>query len=299
MKKIALCLFGLIRSFEKIYPLILKNFSLNENDELDIFIVTSNFNNKKYRFRVIKNEFLDIKELDKKIRNIVGNKLKSLEIIDERKENLKQNNQVFRGKKIIKLINNVNKYQLENNINYDLIILHRPDILFVTWEMADKYYEQRKEGIDRKNGVLYLNKFKFPIGVKEHGCCSIQKIPKEDDVNVKINLDLELKDNELICYEDYWIGHVYIDFLICNNNLINKILQFWKNYINNKYLTIKRNNKKINSLQTYDALDKKWWLYNDSNINSVESQMRLFFETKKINIKQLRFIQNISVLYIR
>ena len=52
MRKVALCLFGLFRSFERVYPLMMKNFKLKEGDILDIFICTSNYDNHKTRFRV-------------------------------------------------------------------------------------------------------------------------------------------------------------------------------------------------------------------------------------------------------
>ena len=60
MTKVALCLFGLFRSFEKTYPLMLKNFD-SENVDIDVFITTSNYNDKKYRFRRIKDMYLEKK----------------------------------------------------------------------------------------------------------------------------------------------------------------------------------------------------------------------------------------------
>jgi len=289
--KYAICFFGLFRSFEKIYHLILQNFKLNDNDQLDIFISTSNFNNKKYRFREIKREYFDINKLENKIKSIVGDKLKILNIMDDKKNNY------VRWDRIIDVLHNVENYQKENNFKYDKLILHRMDILFVKWETADKYYEDRKEGIKRQNGLLYLKQFNFPIGVKEHGCCCIQNSPNYIDTS--IDLSINLNENEIICYEDYWIGHVCIDFLIFNSNITELVINFYKNFINKQYLNIERYNKKINSHQSYDTLDKKWWLYNDSNINSAESQLKLYLEQNKLLIKQLRFNQDISVLYIR
>jgi hypothetical protein len=287
----AICFFGLFRSFEKIYHLILQNFKLNDNDILDIFISTSNFNNKKYRFEEINNEYFDINTLQYKIQSIVGDKLKILNIMDDK------NNYYTRGHRILDVLNNVENYQIDNNFKYDKIILHRMDILFVTWETADNFYEDREEGFKRKNGLVYFEKFNFPIGVIEHGCCCIQNGP--NFIDTTIDLAINLNQYEIICYEDYWIGHVGIDFLIFTPNITRLIINFYTNFINEEYLTIDRYEEKINSIQSYDALDKKWWLYNDTDIYTLESQLKLFLEQNKIVTKQLRFMQNISVLYIR
>lgn len=288
--KYALCLFGLIRSFEKIFSLILNNFKLNENDKLDIFISTSNYNNKKYRFCVTKDEYLDINDITNKIKQLVGNKLKYLNVNDEK---CKKYNRCDR---IIDVLTSLNTYCNNNDIKYDKIILHRMDVIFVTWEKADMYYEDRKEGIPRKKGILYGD-FKFPIGVKEHGCCSIQNGPEY--VDAKIDLTQKLNINEILCYEDYWIGHVPIDFIVFNDNLINNIIIFYQNYKNNIFLNTNRIDNKINSHQSHDSLDKKWWEYKDSKITSMEVQIKLFFEKENIKLKQLRYMQDISVLYIR
>jgi len=298
MRRIALCLFGLTRSFEKIWPLILENFILKDDDILDIFVVTSNYNNHKYRFKTVDSCYIDIAELESKIKNIIGDKLKSLEILDERKADKSGINKRFPAtQKKINVLTNFINYQSENNLKYELVIMHRMDILFVKWKTADQYYEDRKVGEYREKGLLYMDRFDFPIGVKNHGCCCIQKHPPYVDAH--INLDLNLTDNELICYEDYYMGHVLIDFFICNNNLIKKILQFWINFQNQKYINIKRSKKKLKTIQSYDVLDKKWWLYSNANINGHESQIRLFLNKENVKLKQLRFNQDISVLYIR
>lgn len=289
--KYAICFFGLFRSFEKIYHLILQNFKLNNNDQLDIFISTSNFNNKKYRFKEIKQEYFDILELENKIKKIVGDKLKCLTIMDDK------NNNYDRWDRQINVLSNIDKYQKDNNFKYNKIILHRMDILFVKWETADKYYEDKKENIKRQNGVLYINQYDFPVGVKEHGCCCIQNGPQNVDTYIDLNINLE--ENEIICYEDYWIGHVPIDFLIFNTNIINYIITFYTNYKKKNYIKFNRLNKKINSIQSYDSLGKEWWLYNDSKVNSVEVQLKIFLEQNNFILKQLRFMKNIAVLYIR
>ena len=289
--KYALCFFGLIRSFEKIHKLILNNFKINEGDTIDIFITTSNYNNKKYRFRQIKEEYLEIDVIKDKIKNIIGDKVVNITVLDDR---LKK---YSRCERIINLLTNVKDYQLNNNFKYNKIILHRLDILFVKWQTADKYYEDRKEGVLREKGVKFIDKYPFPIGVKEHGCCCIQKYPEK--VDTQIDLDVNLDPKHIICYEDYWIGHVPIDFMIFNPNNLEMIITFYKNYLANQFINIGRNGQKINSFQSYDSIDKKWWLYNDSKLDSLETQIKLMFEMNNIKLIPLRFQQDISVLYIR
>lgn len=290
MRRVALCLFGLFRSFKRVYPLMMKNFKLEEDDILDIFVCTSNYDNHKTRFKVDKTFYHNKDILEKEIRTLIGLKLKDLLILDER--NCTKNPRCVKSYNALKLVQN---YQEKEGFKYDNIIYHRMDIVFVRWETADKYYEQRRLGEERLRGVKYMDKYDFPIGVLEHGCCSIQKIPEDTDVYIKLK---ELGDNELICYEDYYIGHVPIDFFICNSNLLPIIINFYDNFINGRNINFKRNGKRIHSLQSYDKKDK-WWLYEDSNINSLEVQLRVYLEKYNIQISELRFNRNISVLYIR
>ena len=290
MRKVALCLFGLFRSFERVYPLMMKNFVLEEGDILDIFVCTSNYDNHKTRFKVDQKFYHNKDILEKKIRTILGSQLKDLLIMDER--NCNTNPRCIKSYNALKL---VQKYQDKHNFKYDNIIYHRMDIVFVKWETADNYYEQRRLGEERLRGVKYLDRYDFPIGVLEHGCCSIQKIPEDTDVNIRLR---DLEDGELICYEDYYIGHVPIDFFICNSNLLPTIIEFYHNFINKRYIRFTRNGKRIHSLQSYDKKDK-WWLYEDSNINSLEVQLRVHLENNGIRISELRFNRDISVLYIR
>ena len=84
---IALCLFGLFRSFEQTYQFILKNLDL-ENKDYHLFITTSNYNNKKIRFSVKSSEFLDTNLIKTKINSFFGKKLKILEIMNDKKKNL-------------------------------------------------------------------------------------------------------------------------------------------------------------------------------------------------------------------
>lgn len=299
MRKVALCLFGLFRSFERIYPLMMKNFKLEEGDILDIFICTSNYDNHKTRFRVDRKFYHNKDILDKRIRTLIGSKLKKLFIMDER-DCIKDGSwearwiypRCFKSYNVLKM---VQKYQEENNIYYDNIIYHRMDIIFVDWKTADDYYEQRRVGEERKRGLKYIDKYNFPIGLLEHGCCCIQDIPKDTDICINLS---DMKDNELLCYEDYYIGHVPIDFFICNGKLLPIIIEFYDNYTNKRYIQFTRNGQRINSLQSYDKKDK-WWLYEDSKINSLEVQLRVHLEKYHIVVNELRFRKDIAVLYIR
>ena len=78
MKKIALCFYGLIRSFEKIYKLMLSNYNISEGDEVHVFITTSNYDNVKYRFRKVRDKIINIDSLKNNITNLVGSDLKYL-----------------------------------------------------------------------------------------------------------------------------------------------------------------------------------------------------------------------------
>ena len=174
------------------------------------------------------------------------------------------------------------------------------DIVFVSWEIADKYYEDRKEGEKREKGILKIPGYDFPIGVKNHGCCCIQDCPKIEEISV-LKID-KLGKNEIYCYEDFYIGHNVIDFFITNDNLdfLIKIKQFWIDNKNKKLLSINNTFKKFNkikSIQSYDYINKNW-LKEQWNIRS-EYQFSLFLYLNNITYKSLRYTQNCSVLYIR
>ena len=80
----------------------------------------------------------------------------------------------------------------------------------------------------------------------------------------------------------FHIGHNVVDFLICNgnNDFIEKQIQFWSNYKNGTLLTnnkyIKFNN--LNSIQSYDYLDKEWTQYMWSD--DLYYQFSLFLKIK-------------------
>jgi len=292
----ALCFFGLIRSFERTFEKILETFPINNTDILDIFITTSNYNNFKYRFKLVSDEILDLDKLKEKITNIVGDKLKGLNFLGK---------ETKRNEKIINLLTNVENFQKENNFRYDKIILTRMDLIFVNWEIANEYYKDREE---HEKGLLYLDNFNFPIGLKTHGCSCIPELP---DKVTTIDLSIELKDNEMICYEDYWIGTVGIDFLIFNSNSLHYIVDFYKNLSNINppktkldILLSQKKKKEIKllkniSLQSYSYLNQKWWELENMCTSKIEVKMKFFFEENNIILKQLRFMQDIAVLIIR
>ena len=293
---IALILRGLFRSFEKTYKLMLKNFDL-EHKEFHVFITTSNYNDKKYRFRRVSSKFVNINDLKTKIQNIVGDNLKHLEILDESKS--KDHNK-SRITKYINSLHNFIEFKKKNNIHYDYVIQHRMDVIFTSWETADKYYEARKVGEKREKGILKIPDFNFPIGVKNHGCCCIQACPKIEEVSV-LKID-KLNKNEIYCYEDFYIGHNVVDFLITSDDLelLTKQKQFWIDHKNKKLLSTNNKFKPFNntkSVQSYDYLNKNW--LTDVWYPGMYTQFSLFLHLNNITLKCLRYTQDSSVLYIR
>ena len=293
---IALILRGLFRSFEKTYKLMLKNFDL-EHKEFHVFITTSNYTDKKYRFGRVSGKFLNINNLKTKIQNIVGNNLKHLEILDESKS--KDHNK-SRITKYINSLHNFIEFKKKNNIHYDYVIQHRMDVIFTYWETADKYYEARKVGEKREKGILKIPDFDFPIGVKMHGCCCIQACPKIEEVSV---LKIEkLGKNEIYCYEDFQIGLTADNFLITSDDLelLTKQKQFWIDHKNRKFLSINNKFKKFNkikSIQSYDYLNKNW--IRNMWASASDYQFPLFLHLSNITLKCLRYTQDCSILIIR
>lgn len=292
----ALILRGLFRSFEKTYKMIIKNHNL-ENEDFHVFITTSNYNNKKYRFKEISENYFNIDILKEKIQNIVGKNLKHLEIMNESKL---RNNYIGRYDKYIRSINNFIEFKQKNNVKYDHVIQHRMDVVFVNWEIASKYYEARKVGEKREKGILKISNFNFPIGVKNHGCCCIQACPKIEETCI-LKFD-KLKDDEIYSYEDYYIGHDICDYLITNDNIdfLKKQKQFWIDHKNGKLLSL--NNKFIEfnntkSIQSYDYINKDWLSKMWSK--SFHCQYYIFMRMNNIKIKSLRYEQDCAVLYIR
>lgn len=293
--RFAICFYGLFRSFEKTYKLTIKNFDLTKHD-FDVFVYTSTYSNKKYRFKKVSEENLNKNVLSNKIKSIVGNNLKQLHIIDEKPEQKRDQNRVH---KYIGSLQQFLDYKKNNKVKYDFVIQHRMDVVFVPWSIADNYYEDRKIGENREKGLLNIERFDFPIGLKNHGCCCIQACPTIDEVS-KLNINV-LKNNEIYCYEDFHIGHNVVDFLICNDNddFIEKQIQFWINYKNGVLLTnnkyIKFNN--LNSIQSYDYLDKEWTEYMWSD--DLYYQFSLFLKQNNMIHKCLKYTQDCAQLYIR
>ena len=76
MVKKCICFFGIARSYLQTYPYLFKN--LITNNDLDVFICTTSYDNKKVRFGV-KNEYLNNqKTMEKNFLKIFGNRLKGL-----------------------------------------------------------------------------------------------------------------------------------------------------------------------------------------------------------------------------
>lgn len=305
--RIAICISGLLRSFDKVFPFFYKNLiEPNKHHDIDIFVCTSTYNNHKTRFRIDKEFFLDKKYIENILKEKFKYYLKGHIILDEKKiKNVKHSHKSLFSK-VVNVLNLKQKYEKNNNFKYDIVLYTRFDIIFTSWKLSDKYYEDRVLGIPRSNGLLKHNG--LPIGVKEHGCVSVQKCPLIEEVDSQIILNKTLKDNEIYCYEDFGMGNVFRDFFYCNSLLSDKIKQFYVNYINKKIINnkdfpkLKFNNSKLNTIQSYDVYytNKQWYLYDDSKIESIERQFRLFLLKSNINlIYQLRFEKDLSFLIIR
>ena len=309
--KIALCISGLFRSFEKVWPIMQKNIinpNLTGDNEIDIFICTTTYNNHKYRFRVDNINILNKLELENKIRNIIGSYLKDIIINEEQIKNdkCKQTYKKSRFDKIHRVLELRKKYEQNHNFKYDMVIFHRFDVIFTNWQIADKYYEDRKEGEYREPGILKIQG--RSVGTKNHGCCCIQKCPNLEEIDTKIILPLNMSNNELHCYEDFHIGHNYTDFFYCNSSVADKLSSFFKNYslgkiLDKQKLNVTFNNERLYTIQSYNIFYKPnilWYTYNDSKYESVSRQMRLYLVLNNIEItKQIRFTQDCAVLYIR
>lgn len=301
--KTALCLFGLYRSFSEVWPIIHKNL-IKCNEELDIFICTSNLYNHKTRFGVDKISYLDKNKIHEEIKSLTGDYLKNIKIIDDSTSagNASNGKHYWNSRlnKIYQSLKLKQEYEIEHNFEYDIVILHRFDIVFCQWELCDKYYEQRVRGQDRIHGLVYKNN--IPVGVKEHGCVSIQRCPKLEEVKTEIILPEKMDDLEIHCYEDFYIGHLPIDFFYSNSKTANLIAQFFGNYTKNIYPTPPKNliNKKINTMQSYEYDKDDWYLYNDLGNHVPEKLLKYYLVENNIRTtKELRKVMDIGVLYIR
>lgn len=303
--KIALCLFGLYRSFNEVWPIIKKNLiECNNENTIDIFVCTSNLYNHKTRFNVDNISYLDKNKVLDHITSLIDNYMKNIKIIDDsfNAGNASNGKSYWNSRlnKIYQVLNLKKEYEVKNNFKYDIVVLHRFDIVFAQWDLCDKYYEDRVKGQKRENGLIYKNQ--IPVGVKEHGCVSIQKCPSVNEVNTLIKLPEKMEDLEIHCYEDFWIGHLPIDFFYSNSFTADLISQFFLNYTNNIYPKIPKNriNQKINTLQSYEYDSNDWYLYNVLSESTPEKLLRYYLVENNIKItKELRKEIDIGVLYIR
>lgn len=205
MKKIAICISGYLRTFEECYPSILKNI-IQDND-VDIFIHTYNKigNSSGWRHPIDLSEDININFLET-IPNI-----KMIEI--ENWDNIKYKFDKF--KKIQPNITNINviatifykifmcnqlrkKYEVENNIKYDLIIRMRGDQIF-----------EKKLNLDFPENKILINS--YPWG-------------DEDYVHHFISDDCGIEDgrNEL-----EWIND---RFAAGNSENIDKLCDLYNNF---------------------------------------------------------------------
>lgn len=314
--KIAICFSGLLRNFNKIYPYIKKNFiDPNQEHELHIFACTSKFDERKDRFKAVKKQVLDINKIENILKNNFGDLLKDFYIYDDqkvikqiKKEYCKRNDRNYsRFHKIYKVLQLKSEYEQKHNFKYDVVVFHRFDVIFTDWNTANLYYENKNIEEKRVIGNL-VQKNNINVGVENHGCCCIKNYPPINAVNTIIKLDYKLNDNQIICYEDYFIGHVFQDFFISNSNVSNKFMEFYDKLKNADYLNINLiNNSEINkSFQSYEK-HEQWYKYHNHLSNdiknteqSIEYQVKYFLINNIINdITELRYDTDISVLYLR
>lgn len=313
--KIAFCFAGLFRNFENIYPYIKKNIlDPNCNNDISIFACTSQYSDKKYRFELKKHEILKKDNIETILKRKFGNLLKKYLIVDDQKI-LQQINKKYpkrndkhksRFNKIYQVLKLKYDYEVENNLTFDLVIFHRFDVTFTSWEIANNYYENKIKDIKRiPRGIIYKNN--IPIGVEEHGCCCIQKYPPIELINTEIKFNKILNNSQIGCYEDYFIGHVFQDFFYCNSKVCNIIMNFYNDFRNLKFsdLKLKIDIKKNKSFQSYEK-DNNWYLYSnhidniENNNNTIEYQLKHYLiKNNIINITELRKEMDIAVLYLR
>ena len=314
--KIAICFSGLLRNFKQIYMYIKKNIiEPNQHHELHIFACTSLFDEKKDRFKPIKKKILNPQKIEDILKSKFGNLLKDFYIYDDqkvikqiKKDYCKRNDKHYsRFHKIYKVLKLKSDYEQTHNFKYDLVVFHRFDVIFTDWNIANLYYEDKVVGEKRIVGNL-VQKNNINIGVENHGCCCIKNYPPIDDVNTIIKLNYQLNDNQIICYEDYFIGHVFQDFFISNSYVSDKFRDFYNQIKISEYFDINLIYKPdINvSLQTYEK-HTEWYKYShhlNNNLDdikkSIEYQVKYFLINHNINdISELRLNNDIAVLYLR
>ena len=313
--KIAICFAGLLRNFENIYPYIKKNIlDPNQEHDISIFACTSEYSNEMNRFELKNHQVLKKDNIETTLKKKFGKLLKKYSIVKDQKilqqinkKHSKRNDKTqSRFNKIYQVLKLKQEYEVENNIIFDLVVFYRFDVIFTNWNIANNYYENKIKDIQRiPKGIISKNN--ILVGLEEHGCCCIQIYPPINEVNTEIKFTKLMNDNEIGCYEDYFIGHVFQDFFYCNSNVSNLIISFYNQYKQLKYLDLKLkiNQNKNKSIQSYEK-DADWYLYynnidtQENNNNSIEYQLKHFLVNNNINnVIQLREIMDIAVLYLR
>tara|TARA_Y100000389_G_scaffold204217_1_gene255639 strand:- start:2805 stop:3620 length:816 start_codon:yes stop_codon:yes gene_type:complete len=266
--RIAICLYGSFDNMGEIYPYFYKTFiKPNINHIIEIYIA------KSYHHGININYYY----------TVFGHYLKNVIYIENR---IDESNPYFYHK--ARLLNHKKGIENAHNIKYDIIILHNIDNVFVKWDI----YGDRTITIDN-----------LPIGYTNFvDTINTRSIDHDYLSPIKLN---KLDKNTLICYEDYYCGYTINDFFICSSKICDYILEFYNNF--SKYGPVislgldENDNKKINSIHSYDAHynNLNWWLYCDIPIQSIERQLRFNLARGDINIKQLRFSQNLAISQFR
>ncbi|EAI9012175.1 alpha-2,3-sialyltransferase [Campylobacter coli] len=142
MKKLAIQLFGHMRTYEKTYKKFKENIidvNVQNNWEIDLFIHTwDKFNSSSKSWHKDLNLFSNndyLKESDKnKIRKLYNPKILSIESLKEGEHGGLLSKRA--GNKIRE------EYEKQNNIKYNYILYTRPDILFLNPLRLDRYLEE-------------------------------------------------------------------------------------------------------------------------------------------------------------
>ncbi|OOX96096.1 hypothetical protein BOQ03_05445 [Campylobacter coli] len=142
MKKLAIQLFGHMRTYEKTYKKFKENIidvNVQNNWEIDLFIHTwDKFNSSSKSWHKDLNLFSNndyLKESDKnKIRKLYNPKILSIESLKEGEYGGLLSKRA--GNKIRE------EYEKQNNIKYNYILYTRPDILFLNPLRLDRYLEE-------------------------------------------------------------------------------------------------------------------------------------------------------------
>lgn len=230
MKRIAIQLFGHMRTWEKCINNFFTNI-LKENDAIcDVFIHT--WNEKENSTIAHNNEFLDkipIIKLEDNEKNMIQNLYRPQKIIFDNQIKIKENiiyEKLGAKRSINGILNNaytvfkVNElrliYEKENNVSYDFVIQTRPDILFKTPFSLNRFFDcyERNKIEFRQNAIFYAyNPYRCMNVEDEHFIAGSDLIyfSSSNAMNKATALYLEwnkfLDVNNFYSFEYWWLSY--------------------------------------------------------------------------------------------